>query len=119
MRPDMRDELVERAIPAVFITSCVTESDDARTIASDVLDSIPPGSYKLDEKTWVRLDAKALARAMQRAWNDFCIDTGEFPDAFTLVGDEVRAEFAGTNFVHHIMECFKAEALYTEVGHAE
>lgn len=55
---DIRDALLDDVADATTGESAFfCDWYKARLAAEAVLDSIPPGSYKLDDKTWVRLGA--------------------------------------------------------------
>lgn len=49
------------------------------------------------------LDAESLSEALQDAWNDWCNDTGCIPDAFTIQGEQVFADFNGSQFVNNVI----------------
>lgn len=85
MPSDLRDELVERIAEAY--------SPAPKRHIEAVLDSVPPGSFKLDEKTWVKLEA---------------IGRGHFRRGrFELHTEDVE------------LTCDPCPAVYTEVDHAE
>lgn len=45
-----------------------------------------------------------LAEAMQVAWNDFCNDTGHYPDCFEWRGRKLYADFSRGNFAQMVVD---------------
>lgn len=48
------------------------------------------------------LNREALEEALQAAWNDFCSDTGCFPDCFSMTKKELWADFRKGPFANEV-----------------
>ena len=48
--------------------------------------------------------AEHVAEAMQRAWNDYCTDTSEFPNCFSLEGRMLFADFYRGSWSVHVAD---------------
>lgn len=55
------------------------------------------------------LSPGSVAAAMQRAWNDFCADSGNYPECFTVRGKELSADFSAGNFARFVARELKAQ----------
>lgn len=51
-----------------------------------------------------------VAEAMQRAWNEWCDDTGAFPDCFEWRGRKLYADFSRSNFAEHVAGWLRASS---------
>lgn len=62
-----------------------------------------------DQVPEVALTVEQVADAMQKAWNDYCDDTGCFPDCFDQRGRKLYADFSRGNFARLVTDWLNAQ----------
>lgn len=61
-----------------------------------------PGAGRQDPE--LIADLVRVTEALQDAWNEFCDDTGNFPDCFEWRGRKLYADFHRGNFARMVAE---------------